>query len=88
MTNEKTSSALDTKLIPDTRTVAQSDPVLAYSFPELVREVAYLSNIFPHQLLFFRGQRTDYKNKAGATTIYPSIYRDEPLSNSNDVGYI
>ena len=78
----------DTKLIPDTRTVAQSDPVLAYSFPELVREVAYLSNIFPHQLLFFRGQRTDYKNKAGATTIYPSIYRDEPLSNSNDVGYI
>ena len=69
----------DTYLIPDSKAVSQSDPQSAGSFRELVKEVAWLSTTFPHQLLFFRGQRTDHKNKADATTIYPSIYRDEPL---------
>ena len=69
----------ETNFIPDTRKVSQSDSQAVNSFSELVKEVAWLSNTFPHQLLFFRGQRADHKNKAGATTIYPSIYRNEPL---------
>ena len=69
----------DTSLIPDTRTASQSDPQAACSFSDLVKKVAWLSNIFPHQLLFFRGQKADHKNKSGATTIYPNIYREELL---------
>ena len=70
----------DTDLVADPQTVARSDPESLDSFPDLVKEVARLSNLFPHQLLFFRGQSTDHKNKAGASTLYPSIYRKEPLS--------
>lgn len=42
--------------------------------------VARLSYLNKDYLLFFRGQNTDYTNKAGASTLYPSIYRGERLS--------
>jgi len=55
--------------------VAQAAPVA--SFRELVQEVAQLSYLNKDYLLFFRGQSEDYRNKAGASTLYPSIYRGE-----------
>ena len=45
-----------------------------------MEQVAQLSFLNKDHLLFFRGQSTDYKNKAGASSFYPSIYRGERLS--------
>lgn len=50
------------------------------SFIELMKYIAQLSYLNKDYLLFFRGQSSDYKNKAGASTFYPSIYRGERLS--------
>lgn len=55
--------------------IAEAEPVV--SFRELVQEVAQLSYLNKDHLLFFRGQPQDYRNKAGASTIYPAIYRGE-----------
>jgi hypothetical protein len=44
--------------------------------------VARLSYLNKDYLLFFRGQWRDYKNKAGASTFYPSIYRGDRVSKS------
>jgi hypothetical protein len=43
----------------------------------LLIQLAYANN---DHLLFFRGQGRDYKNKARASSFYPSIYRGERLS--------
>ena len=67
------------ELIPDSHQVSKTDAQYICSFPELVREAAWLSNTFPHQLLFYRGQTEDYKNRDGATTLFPAIYRSDPL---------
>lgn len=50
------------------------------SFAELMKYIAQLSYLNKDYLLFFRGQSSDYKNKAEASTFYPSIYRGERLS--------
>ena len=50
-------------------------------FHELVKHVARLSYANRDELLFFRGQDKDYQSKAGGTTLYPSIYREDVLSN-------
>jgi uncharacterized protein YutE (UPF0331/DUF86 family) len=52
------------------------------TFRELMGHVARLSYLNKDYLLFFRGQGRDYKNKAGASTIYPSIYRGDRLSKN------
>lgn len=44
-------------------------------FQELVQHIARLAHLNKDQLLFFRGQSNDHRNKAGSTTVYPSIYR-------------
>ena len=49
------------------------------SYRQLVEQVAKLSYFNKDHLLFFRGQDKDYKNKAGASTFYPSIYRGDYL---------
>lgn len=49
------------------------------TFRELMQHVARLSYANKDHLLFFRGQGTDHKNKALASTFYPSIYRGERL---------
>lgn len=54
---------------------AEAFPVLSYR--ELMQHVARLSYLNKDHLLFFRGQATDYINKAGASSFYPSIYRGE-----------
>jgi hypothetical protein len=49
-------------------------------FRELVKHVARLAYANPEQLLFFRGQDKDYQSKAGGSTLYPSIYREDSLA--------
>lgn len=57
--------------------VAVAEAVPVGSFHELVEQVAQLSYLNKDHLLFFRGQAQDHRNKAGASTFYPSIYRGE-----------
>lgn len=50
------------------------------SFRKLVEQVAKLSYINKDYLLFYRGQKSDYRNKANNSTFYPTIYRGEYLT--------
>lgn len=49
------------------------------TFRKLVEHVARLAYANRDQLLFFRGQNKDYQSKAGGTTLYPWIYREDAL---------
>lgn len=49
------------------------------TFRELVEHVAGLSFKNKDHLLFYRGQNGDYRNKAGVSTFYPTIYRGDYL---------
>lgn len=60
--------------------VAKAPPFLIKSFRNVVEHIARLSYLNPDHLLFYRGQNTDFLNKAGSTTIYPGIYRSENTS--------
>lgn len=64
----------------DGNSVSKRDAYPVSSFRALVEHVARLSYLNKDYLLFFRGQEHDYRNKAGATTIYPKIYRGEYVS--------
>ena len=64
-------------------TVARRDAYPVSTFNELVRIVAELSYLNRDNLLFFRGQNEDFRNKAGATTLYPSLYRKNNISKQN-----
>lgn len=59
--------------------VAKAEAFPVSSFRKLMDHVARLSYLNKDYLLFFRGQDTDYTNKAGASTLYPSIYRGDRL---------
>lgn len=59
------------------RDPAGAEALSVCSFRELVEEVAQLSYLNKDHLLFYRGQARDYRNKAGASTVYPTIYRGE-----------
>src|SRR5258707_15841029 len=50
------------------------------TFRGLVEHVARLAYANRDELLFFRGQEKDYQSKAGGTTLYPSIYREDSLA--------
>jgi hypothetical protein len=62
------------------RGVAKATPYPVRSYRELVKQVAHVAHSNPDHLLFYRGQGTDYHNKAGSSSIYPSIYRSDPLT--------
>lgn len=62
--------------------IAKSKAIIISSFRKLMLHVARLAYLNKDYLLFFRGQDRDYKNKAGASTIYPSIYRGERISKN------
>jgi hypothetical protein len=49
------------------------------TFRSLVEHVARLAYSNRDELLFFRGQDKDYQSKAGGTTLYPAIYREDAL---------
>lgn len=59
--------------------VVKAKPFPVGSFEDLVREVAQLAHANEDWRLFFRGQGVDFKNKADASTFYPSIYRGDYL---------
>ena len=59
--------------------ITTSTPIPVNSFRELVEIVAKFSYHNKDHLLFYRGQRSDYKNKAGGSSFYPNIYRDDYL---------
>lgn len=63
---------------------APAYPIGSYS--ALVQQIAYLSFLNKDNLLFFRGQNSDYKSKAGSSTFYPSIYRDDYVPQ-NELNY-
>lgn len=50
------------------------------TFKDLVQNVAKLAYVNKDYILFYRGQKNDYKNKAGSSTFYPSIYRGDYLT--------
>nr|WP_319388001.1 FRG domain-containing protein [uncultured Cohaesibacter sp.] len=60
--------------------VSKAFPFHIKTFRKLVEYVAQLSYLNPDYVLFYRGQNIDFLNKAGSTTIYPGIYRDENMS--------
>jgi hypothetical protein len=73
-------------LTPELREHCQKLPVWrASAFPIstfriLVEHVARLAYANRDELLFFRGQDKDYQSKAGGTTLYPAIYREDALA--------
>ncbi len=59
-------------------------PAKAAAFPlstyrELIEQTARLAYLNKDYLLFFRGQAKDYANRAGASSFYPSLYREDKL---------
>jgi len=62
--------------------VARQDAYPVSSFTDLVKIVAELSYLNRDNLLFFRGQSRDHRNKAGASILYPSLYRKNVISKA------
>jgi hypothetical protein len=48
---------------------------VVWSFHDLVRSVAELSAANPRLFPLYRGQNEDYRNGAGASMLYPSLFR-------------
>lgn len=63
------------------KNVASNNAYDVSTYSELRRIIAKLSYANKDYILFFRGQKNDYKNKTGKSSFYPSIYRGEPLSS-------
>lgn len=59
--------------------VGKSDAYKVATFRELVQHVAGLSFKNKDHLLFYRGQVSDYKNRVGISSFYPTIYRGDRL---------
>lgn len=57
------------------------EPLFIDRYTKLVEYTAKLAYQNKDYLLFFRGQRQDFKSKAGTSTFYPSIYRSEYVSS-------
>ena len=62
--------------------VSRQDAYRVATYDELMKIVAELSYLNRDNLLFFRGQTKDYRNKAGATSLYPSLYRKNVISKA------
>lgn len=67
----------------DPKNVGKNNAYPISNFRLLVEQVAKLSYLNKDFLLFFRGQKNDYKNKAGFSSFYPSIYRGDYLLPSD-----
>jgi len=60
--------------------VAMADAYKVTSFRYLVELTAGLAFKNKDHLLFYRGQSIDYKNRVGASSFYPTIYRGDYIS--------
>lgn len=79
---EQPTLTVELNKVIDPKNIAGSPAYKVSTFRELVENVAKLSYLNKDYLLFFRGQGNDYKNRAGNSTFYPSIYRGDYLSQS------
>jgi hypothetical protein len=68
------------------KSVGRATPYPIKTYRQLVEQVANLSYLNKDHLLFFRGQTQDFLNKAGSSTFYPSIYREDNLQQQ-EVSY-
>lgn len=64
----------------DGENVRRADALRVSSYRELVEEVARLAYLNKDHVLFYRGQVRDFRNRGGASTVYPSIYRGERVT--------
>lgn len=62
------------------REIRLSEAKEVVSFRKLVKIIASISYNGPEYFLFYRGQDRDYKLQSGASSLYPSIYRMEGKS--------
>ena len=62
------------------KTVGKDPAYKIKTFRELVEHTAKLAHRNKDYLLFYRGQKNDYLNKAGVSTFYPTIYRGDYLT--------
>lgn len=62
------------------KNVGKDDGFLIQTYRELVEQVAKLAYLNKDYLLFFRGQKNDFKNKAEKSTFYPTIYRGDHVT--------
>lgn len=61
-------------------TVGKDEAIEVSNYRELRKHIAQLSYANKDCILFYRGQKEDYKNtKSGKSTFYPSLYRGERL---------
>lgn len=61
-------------------TVAKDEAIEVSNYRELRKHIAQLSYANKDCILFYRGQKEDYKNvKSGKSTFYPTLYRGERL---------
>ena len=74
----KLTTELSKHTTPKTVGIDAGFPVATYR--DLVEQIAKLSFLNKDYLLFFRGQKNDYKNKFNSSTFYPTIYRGEYLT--------
>jgi hypothetical protein len=63
--------------------IGSASPFPIDSYQELLKHVAHLSFLNKNNLLFFRGQTQDNRNRFGESTFYPSIYRGENLTRED-----
>lgn len=59
--------------------VAKVDAYPVSTYRQLVEQIAALAYLNEDHLLFFRGQGLDHRNREGASTFYPKIYRGRYL---------
>lgn len=60
--------------------VAKDEAIEVTNYRELRKHIAQLSYANKDCILFYRGQKEDYKNsKSGKSTFYPTLYRGERL---------
>jgi FRG domain/Protein of unknown function DUF86 len=63
-----------------TSSVGKALPLKVETYQDLLIKVAHLSYLNKDEFLFYRGQTYDFHNKAGVSTFYPSIYREDNIS--------
>lgn len=60
--------------------VAKDEAILVSDYKELRKHIAQLSYANKDCILFYRGQKDDYRNiKSGKSTFYPTMYRGDRL---------
>lgn len=60
----------------DTQTVCDNDGIVVTDYADMIKKIASLAFNNPQWLLFFRGQKEDYK-VGFSTSLLPAIFRDQ-----------